>query len=167
MKIRKVTSKLREFHLSLLEKDWHFPRAISERSWRNLDPYLVFDNNITSTVSECIARLAQINRVKHCLNKNTLLTVMHASVFSKMYYCSNVWANIKKKNVRKLQAVQNFACRIVSGEKQIWSCNTSLKKACLLLWPSNAWPVTPLNILLPNLLPVSKLANEQLGVAKS
>ena len=39
-------------------------------------------------------------------------------VFRKMYYCSNVWANITNKNVRKLQAVQNFACRIVSGAKK-------------------------------------------------
>jgi len=70
-------------------------------------------------VSECIARLAQINRVKHFLiDKNTLLTVIHALVFSKMYYCSNVWADITNKNVRKLQAVQNFACRIVSGAKK-------------------------------------------------
>ena len=175
MKIRKVTSKLREFHLSLLGKDWHFPRTISERSWRNLDPYLAFDNHKTTTVSECIARLAQINRVKHCLDKNTLLTLMHASVFSKMYYCSNVWANIKKKNVRKLQAVQNFACRIVSGAKKYDHVTPLLKSLswppvltiAKLLWPSNAWPVTPLNILHPNLLPVSKLANEQLGVAKS
>ena len=37
----------------------------------------------------------------------------------------------------------------------------------LLLWPSNAGPVKPLNILHPNLLPVSKLANEQLRVAKT
>ena len=35
-----------------------------------------------------------------------------------MYYCSNVWANTTNKNVRKLQAVQNFACRIVSGAKK-------------------------------------------------
>ena len=35
-----------------------------------------------------------------------------------MYYCSNVWANITNKNVRKLQAVQNFACQIVSGAKK-------------------------------------------------
>ena len=62
--------------------------------------------------------LAQINRVKHCLDKNMLLTVIHALVFSKMYYCSNVWANTTNKNVRKLQAVQNFACRIVSGAKK-------------------------------------------------
>ena len=69
-------------------------------------------------MSECIARLAQFNRVKHCLDKNTFFTVIHALVFSKMYYFSNVWANITNKNARKLQAVQNFACRIVSGAKK-------------------------------------------------
>ena len=52
------------------------------------------------------------------LDKNSLLTVMHALVFSKMYYSSNVWANTTNKNVRKLQAVQIFACRIVSGAKK-------------------------------------------------
>ena len=35
-----------------------------------------------------------------------------------MYYCSHVWANTTNKNVKKLQAVQNFACRIVSGAKK-------------------------------------------------
>ena len=83
-----------------------------------LDLNLTFDNHITTSVLECIARLAQINWVKNCLHKNTLLTVVHVLVFSKMYYCSNVWANTTSKNVRKLQAVQNFACRIVSGAKK-------------------------------------------------
>ena len=67
-----------------------------------LDPNLTFDNHTTTTMSECIAHLAQINRVKHCLDKNTFFTVINALVFSKMYYCSNVWANITNKNVRKL-----------------------------------------------------------------
>ena len=35
-----------------------------------------------------------------------------------MYCCSNVWANITNKNVRKLQIVQNVPCRIVSGAKK-------------------------------------------------
>ena len=83
-----------------------------------LDPNLSFDDHITTTVSECIARLAQISRVKHCLDKSSLLTVTNALVFSKMYYCSNVWANTTDKNVRKLQAVQNFACRIVCGARK-------------------------------------------------
>ena len=66
-----------------------------------LDPNLTFDDHITTSVSECIAGLAQINRVKHCLDKNTLLNVIHALLFSKMYYCSIVWANTTNETVTK------------------------------------------------------------------
>ena len=114
---RQMTSKPHEFHLSLLGK--HISPVQSARDLGIiLDPNVTLDNHITTSVSECIARLAQINRVKHCLDKNTLLTLIHAFVFSKMYYCSNVWANTTNKNVGKLQAVQNFACRIVSGAQK-------------------------------------------------
>ena len=41
--------------------------------------------------------------------------------------CSNVWASIADKNVRKLQAVQNFACPIVSGAKKYDHVTTLLK----------------------------------------
>ena len=111
-----MTSKPYEFHLSLLGKE-----ISPVQSARNLgvilDPNLTFDNHITTSESECIARLAKINRVKHCLDKNTLLTVIHALVYSK---CTTVrmFGQTTNKNVRKLQAVQNFACRIVSGAKK-------------------------------------------------
>ena len=98
-----MTSKLHESHLSLLGKD-----ISPVKSARDLDVILDPYNNISTSLLECIARLAQINRVKHCLDKNTLLTVIHAIVCNKMYYCSNVWVNIANKNVRKLQAVQSF-----------------------------------------------------------
>ena len=88
-----MTSKLNEFHLSLLGKDIS-PVQSARDLGVILDPNVTFDSHITTTVSECIARLSQINRVKHCLDKNTLLTVIHALVFSKMYYCLNVWVNI-------------------------------------------------------------------------
>ena len=83
-----------------------------------LDSNLTFDDHIKTIVSECIARLAQISRVKHCLDRTPLLTVINALVFSKLYYCWNVWANTTEKNIRKLQAVQNYACRIVSGARK-------------------------------------------------
>ena len=35
-----------------------------------------------------------------------------------MYYCSCVWANTSKKNIAKLQNVQNFAARIVTDTKK-------------------------------------------------
>ena len=124
---RQMTSKLHEFHLSLLGKDIS-PVQSARDLGVILDPNSTFVNHIMTSVSECIARLTQINRVKHCLDKNTLLTVIHALVFSKMYYCSNVWANITSKNVRKLQAVQTFACRIVSGAPLLKSLSWLLAK---------------------------------------
>ena len=90
-----MTSMLHEFHLSLLGKDIS-PLQLARDLGVILDPNLTFDDHITTTVSECIARLAQINRFKHCFVKNTLLTEIHVLVFSKMYYCSSVWANISK-----------------------------------------------------------------------
>ena len=62
-----------------------------------------------------MARLGQINRVKHA---TTLTIVINALVFSKLYYCCNVWNNTSKHNVNRLKAVQTFAARIVSGSKK-------------------------------------------------
>ena len=143
-----MTSKFHEFHLSLLGKDIS-PVQSARDLGVILNPNLTFDNHITISVSECIARLAQINRVKHCLDKNTLLTVIHALVFSEMYYCLNVWANTTNKNVKKLQAVQNFAYRIVSGARKYDHVTPLLKSPSWLpvrdqlyyrqlLWPSSA-----------------------------
>ena len=105
-----------EFRLSLLGKDIS-PVQSAKDLGMILDPNLTFDH-IKITVLEGIAHLAQIIRVKHCLDRTSLLTVRNALVFSKLYYCSNVWANTTEKNIRKLQAVQNFACRIVSGARK-------------------------------------------------
>ena len=45
-----------------------------------------------------------------------LVTIINSQfVFSKLYYCSSVWSNTSASNTRKLQGVQNFAARIVSG----------------------------------------------------
>ena len=57
--------KLYEFHLSLLGKDIS-PVQSKRDLGVILDPDLTFNNHITTSVSECITRLAQINRVKHC-----------------------------------------------------------------------------------------------------
>jgi hypothetical protein len=34
---------------------------------------------------------------------------------SKLYYCSTVWSNTSATNIKKLRAVQNFACRILTN----------------------------------------------------
>ena len=65
-----------------------------------------------------MSRLGQINRVKRYFDNRTLIIIINALVFSKLFYCSSVWSNTSQSNIAKLQAVQNFACRIVSGSKK-------------------------------------------------
>ena len=40
---------------------------------------------------------------------------MRYKVFSKLYFCSPVWSSASKKNISKLQKVQNFNARIITN----------------------------------------------------
>ena len=79
------------------------------------DQYLTYDIHITKTVASCMNQLVQIARIKHLLDKKTLLLLINSFVFSKLFYCSSVWGNTSKRNLHKLQLVQNFAARVVLG----------------------------------------------------
>ena len=62
--------------------------------------------------------LSQISRAKHAFVKRTLLTIINVLVFSKLFYCSNAWANTSKSNISKLQSIQNFAARIATSTRK-------------------------------------------------
>ena len=46
---------------------------------------------------------------------------------SKLYYCSTVWSNTSKHNIKKLQLVQNFAASIVLGLKKFNHISQGIK----------------------------------------
>ena len=50
----------------------------------HMDATMSFDEHITSITSSCLSSLSQINRVKHLLDRNTLLNIINALVFSKL-----------------------------------------------------------------------------------
>ena len=74
-----------------------------------------------------MSALGQISRVKHVFQKDILITIINSLVFSKLYYCSSVWSNTSASNIRKLQGVQNFAARIVSGTRKYDHVTPALK----------------------------------------
>ena len=80
-----------------------------------LDTCLSYNEHITKTASNCFLKLKQINRIKHLLDRKTLLLVINSFVFSKLLYCSTVWSNTSNSNISKLQKVQNLAGRIILG----------------------------------------------------
>ena len=58
-----------------------------------LDANLTFNEHNVSTVFSCMSRLAQVNRVKLFVDKNSLIIIINALVFRKLFYCSSVWNN--------------------------------------------------------------------------
>ena len=104
----------------------------SSKSAKNLvvtmDCNLTYDEHTTQLTSKCIGSLCQINRVKYLFDRRTLITIINSLVFSKLLYCSSVWANTTKKNIELLQTVQNFAARIVSGTRKFDHVTPILKQ---------------------------------------
>ena len=64
----------------------------------------------------------------HLFDARTLEWVIHALVFGKLFYCSSVWSNTSKKNISRLQKVQDFACRIITGKRQFDHITPVLKE---------------------------------------
>ena len=116
-----------DFHLTLLEK--RITPTISARDLGiQFDSTLSFKEHLANTVSTCIVILCQINRVKHLFDHRMLENIISSLVFSKLYYCSNVWSSTTKMNIEKLQKVQNFAARIITGTQKYEHISPILKQ---------------------------------------
>ena len=116
MGTRQMLQKLPDFYITLLGKEIA-PVASARDLGVQVDATLSYNEHVTNTTSTCMASLCQINRIKHLLDSRTLENVITSLVFSKQYFCSTVWANTSKTNVRKLQKIQNFAARILTGQE--------------------------------------------------
>ena len=114
---KQMLSRLDDFKLSLLGEELTPCDSVRDLGIC-VDPQLSYDEHISKTLSSCASRLCQINRVKHVFDPKTLKLVINALVFSRLFYCSSVWSNDAKKNVNKLQLVQNFAGRIVVNKRK-------------------------------------------------
>ena len=62
-----------------------------------------YNEHVTKTVSNCMHRLIRINRIKHLLDRKTLLLLINGFVSSESFYCSTDWSNTSKTNVKRLQ----------------------------------------------------------------
>ena len=92
-----------------------------------IDQSLTYNDHITKIVSTWLHKLIQINRIKQLIDTNTLRLLLGSFVFSKLYECSSVWSNTSKRNIKKLQLVQNLAARIVFGLKNVDHSSPGIK----------------------------------------
>ena len=92
-----------------------------------IDKSLNYNDHINKISSSCIYKLMMINRISYLLDRESLLLLIHSFVFNKLLYCSSVWSNTSKKNIKKLQLLQNFAARIVLGLRKYDHISDGLK----------------------------------------
>ena len=115
------------FRLEILGKQL-YPSPFAKDLGVTIDASLTFDEHVTNLVCSCTRILCQINRAKYLLDKQTMSIIINALVFIKLYYCFSVWGNTSKKNLDKLQKVQNFAAQILSGTKKFHNITPILKE---------------------------------------
>ena len=70
-------------HVTLLGKELCLVVSVKDLGV-HMDTSMSFDEHITSITSSCLSSLSQINRVKHLSDRNTLLNIINALVFSKL-----------------------------------------------------------------------------------
>ena len=124
--VPQLLRKLPPTSISLLGKEIT-PVPVAKDLGVYIDQSLTYNDHVAKTTSNCIFKLVQISRIKHLLDRKTLLLLTNAFVFSTMYYCSTVWANTSQRNIKKLQLVQNFAARIVLGFKKFDHISQGIK----------------------------------------
>jgi hypothetical protein len=93
-----------------------------------LDSHITYNEHIKRLVSSCTAKLCQINRVKGSFDKKALKLIISSLVISKLFYCSSTWSNTSSTNISKLQAVQNFACRIITNTRKFDHITPALRQ---------------------------------------
>ena len=55
-----------------------------------IDCHINFNEQITKTASDCMFKLTRVHRIKHLTDKKTLIYLINALVFSKLFFCLTV-----------------------------------------------------------------------------
>ena len=69
-------------------------------------------------------------KIRHLFDQQSLF--INSLIFTKLFYCSTVWSGTSKTNIHKLQLVQNFSARILSGKRKFEHITPTLKDLNLL-----------------------------------
>ena len=80
-----LIKRLPHISLSLLGKTIP-PVSVAKDLGVYIDQYLTYDLHVTKTVSSCMNQLVQIGRIKHLLDKKTVLLLINSFVFSQLFF---------------------------------------------------------------------------------
>ena len=128
---RQLLGKVLDIRVPFLDQELSLVSSVKDLGI-TLGSYLNLNDHVNTLASPLLSMLCQISRVRHLFTKPVLSTILNSLIFSKLFYCSTVWAGTSKQNLQKLK-VQNFAARVLTDTKKIDHISSVLRK---LGWPS-------------------------------
>ena len=81
----------------------------------HLDQTLKFDKHINQKCRSCVYQLRNICKIRKYLTTDATKSLVHALVISHLDYANAVLSSVSNTLVYKLQKIQNFAARVISG----------------------------------------------------
>ena len=83
-----------------------------------IDQNLTMGKHVNSVVSHSYKILKDIGRIKKCLRRNDLESMVHAVISSRLDNYNSLFMNISKCNLQKLQKLQNSAAKLILGKRR-------------------------------------------------
>ena len=93
-----------------------------------IDKQLKMDLQVNAIVSHCYKLFGDVRRNRHLLSNDSVETIVHSIIGSRLDYCNSLFCGIDKNIVGKLQKLQNAAARIISKRKKRESVRDVLDK---------------------------------------
>ena len=78
-----------------------------------IDDRMSFDKHVSSVCQSCHYHMKALRQIRHSLSFETASAVARSIVISRLDYCNSVLYGTSRKNLKKLQNIQNSLARIV------------------------------------------------------
>ena len=93
-----------------------------------LDAELSFRSHILNVIKVCRFHIRRAWQIRRFLNEEAAKRIMLATVMCRLDYCNSLLVNLPKKDIEKLQKIQNAAARLVTMTPKTESVRPVLKR---------------------------------------
>ena len=93
-----------------------------------LDSNLNWEKQVNAVKKKAFNVTRNIHRINHLLPEKQRIKLYHAIISPQFSYADIIWGGCRKKETRRLQSVQNFAAKSITGHRKYDSATNSLKQ---------------------------------------
>ena len=96
-----------------------------------LEPSLSLEAQVASVARSAFYQLRSVAQLRPYLDRDSLASVVHALVTSKLDYCNVLYMGLPLKMVQKLQLVQTAAARLINQNQKVGTYKTDSSSLAL------------------------------------